>query len=62
MLKRILILTAGFGEGHNSAARGIRAGLMQIAPPAEVQIEVHDLFADTYGLLNDYAREVFIGI
>ncbi len=26
-LKKILILTAGFGEGHNAAARGIREGL-----------------------------------
>jgi processive 1,2-diacylglycerol beta-glucosyltransferase len=61
-LKRILILTAGFGEGHNSAARGIRAGLLQIAPPGRVQIEVHDLFADTYGLLNDYVREGYLGV
>ncbi len=61
-MKRILILTAGFGEGHNSAARGIRAGLLQIASPGSVQIEVHDLFADTYGQLNEAAREVFLAI
>ncbi len=61
-MKRILILTAGFGEGHNSAARGIRAGLLQIALPGSVQIEVHDLFADTYGLLNDYVREAYLGV
>ena len=30
MEKRILILTAGFGEGHNSAARGIRDGLAAV--------------------------------
>ena len=29
-MKKILILTAGFGEGHNSAARGIRDGLSQL--------------------------------
>ncbi|MDQ6912873.1 MAG: hypothetical protein M3128_08360 [Verrucomicrobiota bacterium] len=61
-MKRILILTAGFGEGHNSAARGIRAGLLQTASPGSVQIEVHDLFADTYGLLNDCARELFLAM
>ncbi|MGZ5023795.1 MAG: MGDG synthase family glycosyltransferase [Chthoniobacterales bacterium] len=61
-MKRILILTAGFGEGHNSAARGIRAGLLQLAPPGSVQIEVHDLFSDTYGLLNDYVREAYLGV
>ncbi len=61
-MKKILILTAGFGEGHNSAARGIRAGLLQTAPPGSVQIEVHDLFADTYGLLNDYVKEAYLGI
>ncbi len=61
-MKRILILTAGFGEGHNSAARGIRAGLLQIAPPGAVQLEVHDLFAHTYGLLNEYVREAYLGV
>ena len=31
MKKKILILTAGFGEGHNSAARGVRDGLARVA-------------------------------
>ena len=34
MEKRILILTAGFGEGHNSAARGIREGLATLSEGA----------------------------
>ncbi len=61
-MKRILILTAGFGEGHNSAARGIREGLLRTASRAEVQVEVHDLFADTYGLANDYVREAYLAV
>ena len=61
MRKRILILTAGFGEGHNSAARGIRAGLAQVSNGA-AQVEVHDLFSDTYGVANDWAREMYLGL
>jgi processive 1,2-diacylglycerol beta-glucosyltransferase len=60
-VKRILILTAGFGEGHNSAARGIRDGLAHIAPSA-TQVEVHDLFAETYGLANDWARVAYLSV
>ncbi|MFL6530822.1 MAG: MGDG synthase family glycosyltransferase [Chthoniobacterales bacterium] len=59
--KRILIVTAGFGEGHNSAARGIRAGLAQVSGGTAV-VEVHDLFSDTYGLANDWAREMYLGL
>ena len=35
-MKRILILTAGFGEGHNSAARGIREGLLADRAPGRI--------------------------
>ena len=61
MNKRILILTAGFGEGHNSAARGIRAGLAQLSG-GRAQVEVHDLFSDVYGVVNDWAREMYLGL
>jgi processive 1,2-diacylglycerol beta-glucosyltransferase len=57
-LKKILILTAGFGEGHNSAARGIRAALLHLAP--ETCVELHDLFSNTYGVLNDWARTLYL--
>lgn len=60
-MKKILILTAGFGEGHNSAARGIRQGLLQVAG-REARVEVHDLFAQTYGPANTLAREVYLGL
>jgi processive 1,2-diacylglycerol beta-glucosyltransferase len=60
-VKNILILTAGYGEGHNSAARGIRDGLRKIAPH-DVHVELHDLFADTYGRANDWARVLYMGM
>ena len=60
-MKKILILTAAFGEGHNSAARGIRQGLLQVAG-REVRVEVHDLFAETYGPANTWAREMYLGL
>jgi processive 1,2-diacylglycerol beta-glucosyltransferase len=57
-VKKILILTAGFGEGHNSAARGIRDALAQISPDSSV--ECSDLFADVFGRLNEVARRAYI--
>jgi processive 1,2-diacylglycerol beta-glucosyltransferase len=60
MAKRILILTAGFGEGHNSAARGVRAGLGRIAPQADVQLR--DLFPETFGVFNEIVRRAYIGL
>jgi processive 1,2-diacylglycerol beta-glucosyltransferase len=60
-VKNILILTAGYGEGHNSAARGIRDGLRKIAPDA-VHVELHDLFAETYGVVNDWARVAYMAM
>ena len=45
MKKRILILTASFGEGHNSAARGIRDGLARVDPEG-TEVELRDLFAE----------------
>ena len=59
-MKRILILTAGFGEGHNSAARGVRAGLARIAP--QVEVELRDLFPETFGAVNEIVRRAYIGL
>ena len=61
MKNRILILTAGFGEGHNSAARGIRDGLAQVAPDG-AQIELRDLFPETYGALNEIVRHAYLAV
>jgi processive 1,2-diacylglycerol beta-glucosyltransferase len=57
-VKKILILTAGFGEGHNAAARGIRDGLRQIEP--KVEAEIRDLFAETFGPLNAFTCRAYL--
>ena len=57
-MKRILILTAGFGEGHNSAARGVRAGLARVAP--KVEVELRDLFPETFGWFNEITRRAYL--
>jgi len=61
MEKRILILTAGYGEGHNAAARGMRDGLAAVAGDAAV-VEVHDLFAETYGFVNEWVRKGYLAL
>jgi len=57
-VKKILILSAGFGEGHNSAARGIRDALAQISP--ESHVEIRDLGAETFGRLNKLAQRAYL--
>lgn len=57
-MKRILILSASFGEGHNSAARGIRDGLARVAP--HTKVEMHDLFAETYPRFNEFVRKAYL--
>jgi processive 1,2-diacylglycerol beta-glucosyltransferase len=59
-VKRILILTAGFGEGHNSAARGVRAGLARVAP--QVEVELRDLFPETFGAFNEIVRRTYLAL
>jgi len=59
--KRILILTASFGEGHNSAARGIRDGLARVAPEG-TEVELRDLFAEAYGSINELVRKGYLAL
>ena len=61
MKRKILILTASFGEGHNSAARGVRDGLARIAPEG-TEIELRDLFAEAYGRLNELVRRSYLAL
>lgn len=61
MKKRILILTAGFGEGHNSAARGVRDGLARVAA-ADAEIELRDLFPEAYGPFNEIVRRTYLAV
>ncbi|MEO5753887.1 MAG: galactosyldiacylglycerol synthase [Chthoniobacterales bacterium] len=61
MEKKILILTAGFGEGHNAAAKGMRDGLAAVSGGAAA-VELHDIFGETYGLANDWARQGYLAM
>src|SRR5437899_75488 len=55
---KILILTAGFGEGHNAAARNLRAAIAEIAGPDSVQ--VLDLVKLCYGRLGEIAQKGYL--
>ncbi len=55
-LKNVLILTAGFGEGHNAAARNLAAALGE----AGVCVEVHDVFDEAYGWANRLVQRLYL--
>jgi UDP-N-acetylglucosamine:LPS N-acetylglucosamine transferase len=55
-LKSALILTAGFGEGHNAAARNLAAALRE----AGVVVAVHDIFDEAYGWANRLVRKIYL--
>ncbi|HUA39468.1 MAG TPA: PHP domain-containing protein [Candidatus Sulfopaludibacter sp.] len=59
-MKKILILTAGFGDGHNAAARSLRDAIEML--DEEARTEVLDLFADSYGIFNTVARKTYLGV
>ena len=59
-MKKILVLTAGFGDGHNAAARNVRDAIEQLDEDARA--EVLDLFADSYGVFNTVARRTYLGM
>jgi processive 1,2-diacylglycerol beta-glucosyltransferase len=59
-MKKILILTAGFGDGHNAAARSLRDAIELLDEDARA--EVVDLFADSYGAFNTFARKSYLSI
>jgi processive 1,2-diacylglycerol beta-glucosyltransferase len=59
-MKKVLILTAGFGEGHNAAARNLRDAL-ELASE-DVKVEVLDLFESSYGAFNTLARNAYQGM
>ena len=59
-MKKILILTASFGDGHNAAARNLRDALELLADDANVQ--VMDLFESSYGLLNTLLKKTYQGL
>jgi processive 1,2-diacylglycerol beta-glucosyltransferase len=59
-MKKVLILTASFGEGHNSAARNIREALE--LESQDTAVELLDLFASTYGVLNTIIKKTYLQI
>ena len=57
--KSILILTAGFGDGHNAAARNLCDALERISPDAEATVA--DVYERSYKRLNRLARKAYLG-
>src|SRR5260370_9239078 len=61
MKKKILMVTGGCGEGHNSAGRGVRDGVAGIAPD-QTTVELRDLFAEAYGSINELVRRSYLAL
>jgi processive 1,2-diacylglycerol beta-glucosyltransferase len=59
-LKTLLILTAGFGEGHNAAARNLRDALLAISP--QTRVVLSDVFLDGGGFLTRIAPPAYLAI
>jgi UDP-N-acetylglucosamine:LPS N-acetylglucosamine transferase len=59
-MRKILILTACFGNGHNAAATGLRDALLDSSQ--DVHVEVLDLIKLCYGARSELAKRVFLGI
>jgi UDP-N-acetylglucosamine:LPS N-acetylglucosamine transferase len=59
-MKKVLILTAGFGEGHNAAARNLRDALELVSD--DVKVEVLDLFETSYGSFNTFVKSAYLGM
>lgn len=59
-MKKVLILTAGFGDGHNTAARNVAEALEIISD--DVKVETLDLFQSSLGLLNDVLKKTYLGL
>ncbi len=58
ILKKILILTAGFGEGEDVAAWNLREAVEHLAPHA-ARIEVLDLLDSCYGRFHELMRHTY---
>ena len=57
-MKKILILTAGFGEGEDVAAWNVREALDHLAPKS-ARVEVLDLLDSCYGRFHDLMRHTY---
>ncbi|MBI2510917.1 MAG: galactosyldiacylglycerol synthase [Opitutae bacterium] len=58
-MRRILILSASYGEGHNSAARAVRAAF---AEHPGVEVEIFDLFAQKAPRLDRLSRRTYLRV
>jgi len=54
----VLILTAGFGEGHNAAARNLKEALLAASPGTKVLVV--DVFLEGVGWLKKQAPSVYL--
>ena len=59
-MKKVLILTAGFGDGHNTAARNVADALDFVSD--DVKVEVLDVFQSSLGIVNDILRKTYLGL
>src|SRR5258707_12071438 len=57
-MSKVLLLTAGYGEGHNAAARGLHAALIEAGADAEIV----DVFALTGGAFYERTRRGYIDL
>lgn len=57
-MPKVLLLTAGYGEGHNAAARGLHTALLERGADAEIL----DLFALTGGEFYQRTRRGYIDL
>ena len=56
-MRHVLILTAGYGEGHNAAARGLHAAF---AGHPAATARVWDPLADCFGKVYDWSRRNYL--
>lgn len=57
--KRILILSAGYGEGHNSAARALKAAFCE---HPGVDVRLLDIFAEVAPRMDLASRRIYLGM
>ncbi len=60
-MRTIYVASAGFGEGHNAAARGIVAALERLEAPG-LRVEFLDLNARVHPQLDAWMRRIYLGL
>jgi processive 1,2-diacylglycerol beta-glucosyltransferase len=55
--RTVLILTAGYGEGHNSAARALQAAFHE---HPGIEAKLVDIFAEFAPMANDWSRKAYL--